>query len=288
MEKRIQINGQNFDYMIKENGEIFSLKTNKILKGSITPSGYKYYRLKLNGETYRFYAQVLMAICFLNYNQEKGYVVNHIDGDKLNNNIKNLEVITQKENMIHANKNNLISKNRERKKEAIDLPNEEWRMVKDFPKYAVSNFGRVKSFQREIPIILKPSLTNGYFKVRLTNSNEVKDFLVAYLVYFTFNPEVVLQKNFVIDHINGEKTDNNLINLRYISVAENTIKAIYEQNLNPSKKAVGLLNEEGQIIKIYPSCSKAGEELGLDKSSIAHVCRGDYQSTKGYKFCYIK
>ena len=115
MEKRIKINGQDFDYIINENCEIYSLKTNKILKGSITPSGYKYYRLKSNGKTYRFYAQVLMAICFLNYNQEKGYVVNHIDGNKLNNDISNLEIITQKENMIHANKNNLISKNREKK-----------------------------------------------------------------------------------------------------------------------------------------------------------------------------
>ena len=288
MEKRIKINGQDFDYIINENCEIYSLKTNKILKGSITPSGYKYYRLKSNGKTYRFYAQVLMAICFLNYNQEKGYVVNHIDGNKLNNDISNLEIITQKENMIHANKNNLISKNREKKQIASDLPGEEWKIIKDFPKYAISNFGRVKSFQRKKPIILKPSLVNGYLKVRLTNDNGIKDFLVAYLVYFNFNTDAVILKNFVIDHINGIKTDNNLINLRYISITDNTLEAMYEQNLNSSKKSVGLLDDNGQIIKIYSSCSKAAEELGLDKSSIAHVCRGDYKTTKGYKFCYIK
>lgn len=37
----------------------------------------------------------------------KGYCVNHIDGDKLNNNLNNLEIVTFKENTIHAYKNKL-------------------------------------------------------------------------------------------------------------------------------------------------------------------------------------
>jgi hypothetical protein len=37
------------------------------------------------------------------------YVINHIDGDKSNNNIENLEMITQSENILHAYKNNLFT-----------------------------------------------------------------------------------------------------------------------------------------------------------------------------------
>lgn len=42
---------------------------------------------------------------------EKGYTVNHKDGNKLNNNLENLEIITHRENCFHAFKNNLKSNN---------------------------------------------------------------------------------------------------------------------------------------------------------------------------------
>lgn len=50
----------------------------------------------------------MVAINFLE-NKDNYPEVNHIDGNKKNNNITNLEWVTHKENMLHARKNKLIA-----------------------------------------------------------------------------------------------------------------------------------------------------------------------------------
>lgn len=93
---------KNFiNYLIDENGEIYNITTKKILKGSISESGYKYYRLSKNGKKTLFYAHRLVAEIFLE-NPNQLPVVNHIDGNKLNNNINNLRQITNRENVLAA------------------------------------------------------------------------------------------------------------------------------------------------------------------------------------------
>ena len=49
-----------------------------------------------------------------------------------------------------------------------DLPNEEWRDVSGYPKYQISNLGRIKSFKNPYTRILKTFVNNyGYPRVAL-------------------------------------------------------------------------------------------------------------------------
>ena len=57
-----------------------------------------------------FYAHRLVAEYFID-NPNNYPVVNHKDGDKLNNNVTNLEWASYSENTTHAHKNNLIKMN---------------------------------------------------------------------------------------------------------------------------------------------------------------------------------
>jgi len=100
----------NYDnYYIYDNGDVINKATNKLLKGSIGENGYKYYRLSKNNQKTMLYAHRLVAESFLE-NPNNLPIVNHKDGNKLNNNIDNLEWVDYSANMIHAYDKNLIKK----------------------------------------------------------------------------------------------------------------------------------------------------------------------------------
>lgn len=78
----------------------------RLLKEHINGSGYKFYQLYKNGNSKNIPAHRLVAIAFIE-NPHNYTVVNHIDGNKLNNCAENLEWCTNEYNHEHATKNGL-------------------------------------------------------------------------------------------------------------------------------------------------------------------------------------
>lgn len=86
------------NYIVYRDGRIKSNNLRKVfLKGYDVGKGYD--SVKINGKNY--YRHKVIAYCFLGERPE-GYTINHIDGNKLNNNASNLEYISRKENYQHA------------------------------------------------------------------------------------------------------------------------------------------------------------------------------------------
>ena len=75
----------------------------KMLKPTLKSNGYYYVSLSRNCKTPKYDIHKLVAIAFLE-NPNNYKCVNHIDGNKLNNNINNLEWCSYSYNAIHANK----------------------------------------------------------------------------------------------------------------------------------------------------------------------------------------
>ena len=86
-----------------------------ILKPAKQTSEYMYIVLCKNGKTKGFRVHRLVAQTFIP-NPENKPQVNHIDTNKSNNNVNNLEWCSRSENMIHAYSHNLINSHTEKKR----------------------------------------------------------------------------------------------------------------------------------------------------------------------------
>ncbi|MCG2611498.1 NUMOD4 domain-containing protein [Flavobacterium sp. SM15] len=91
--------------------------------------------------------------------------------------------------------------------------------------YEISNLGNVKSIRFNKEKILKANDdSRGYLYVGLHNNGVSKYVKIHKLVFNTFNNILESPKGFVVDHINSDKSDNTLINLRLISIRDNISK----------------------------------------------------------------
>lgn len=99
-----------YNYYVTKTGKIYSEYSKKFLSAQLDKDGYEKVRLiSTDGARHRYSVHRLVLE---NYNPVDGMEtlqVNHIDGDKQNNNLNNLEWVTCQENILHAYKNNLHS-----------------------------------------------------------------------------------------------------------------------------------------------------------------------------------
>ncbi len=91
------IDGFNGKYAISNKGRVKNINTNRILGGKYDGAGYK--AVQLDGKNYNVHR--LVALAFIPNPQNLPHI-NHIDEDKLNNDVKNLEWCTPSENVRHS------------------------------------------------------------------------------------------------------------------------------------------------------------------------------------------
>lgn len=108
---------------------------------------------------------------------------------------------------------------------------ERWKDVPDFPDYRVSSKGRVESYKRGQPRMLKPSRTQtGYATVFLRREGiEGKTMPVHRLVADVFLPNVCKHTYDTVDHIDGNRTNNDYTNLRWTTHRINLMNKTYHR-----------------------------------------------------------
>lgn len=169
---------------------------------------------------------------------------------------------------------------------------DEIRPLVGFEKYYyITNRGWVWSLRGAR--LLKEHLgNNGYYYVNICKKNrkDAKIRQIHQLVASTFLGPKPDGKNIVIDHINGNKTDNRVTNLRYCTYSENAKNAHRNRDINKNirKRVCKLDKDTGEILEIYNSIYEASKKNNMigNVSNIVKCCKGIYSSLNGFKWRY--
>ena len=114
---------------------------------------------------------------------------------------------------------------------------EEYRNIKGYEDYQISNLGNVKSFKCGKERVLKLiSHSVGYLVVGLSKEKKPKTFQVHQLVAMAFLNHKPCGHKLVVNHIDFNKTNNNVNNLEIITQRKNTNK----KHLNSTSKYIGV------------------------------------------------
>lgn len=159
---------------------------------------------------------------------------------------------------------------------------EEWKWVVGYEGvYLVSNKGNVMSMPRPSARgkVLKPSLsTKGYLRICLSRDGVIKEATVHRLVAEAFIPNP--QGKPEVNHIDGNKANNDVSNLEWVTKSENELHSFRVLGKKPNapwkdkpRKFARKFNEE-QIRAIRAderSRPTIAKEYGVSKQTIEHI-----------------
>lgn len=214
-------------YLISTYGNIKNTETTYILEKNYK-SGYPTVLLTHQGISKTYKVHKLVAKTFLdNYDDKK--VVNHIDGDKTNAKISNLECISQSENVKHAIHNKLyipnhgFGKNKNNNNDIDEFLTLESKKIPNYPNYSATYDGRIFNHNTERFMALS-KMPEGYLRLNIKNNSGQKKFLIHRLIALTFIPNPKNKPQ--VNHIDSNKSNNSVDNLEWITNKENREHAL--------------------------------------------------------------
>ena len=146
-----------------------------------------------------------------------------------------------------------------------------WKEIPELKGYSVSNKGRVrKDSTGQIMVLSK----NGGYS-RITISKHVHRLVAAAFL------EKQDDKKCWVDHIDGNRSNNNVENLRWVTPSENALSFGYESRRKNKMRKVRATNLDGETI-IFESRQAAAEYFKCSDSEIHYNRRYQKGNKKGW------
>lgn len=195
------------------------------------------------------------------------------------------------------------------------MEEERWKGIDGFEgKYEISTNGRVRSIERmakskwgtPMPVhsrfLMQSFNSNGYKRVYLFDGSIRECKMVHILVAKAFILNI--ENKPCVDHINGDRSDNRVENLRWCTHKENCNFALAKENKSKAlrgekapwygkfgahhvtSKAVSQYTADGSYVRTYGSIREASRETGIKPKNINRVCLGQRKTTGGYIWKY--
>ena len=232
MWKKFIYEGQETDYSVSTEGEVRKDTTNYILSQS-SQQDYKFVGLIINGKQKRMRVHRMVALTFIDNPDNKPYV-NHINGNRSDNNVENLEWVTPSENTQHAVNTGLFKSGRTRAVIQYNLNGEQMATFESATEAARQTGGS----QSKITMCCR------------RQRDSANDYQWRY--YDDIQDVQKIEKKFI------------------------------------TGKKVAQCDEEGNILKIYPSFKEAARAVNGTSSAISRVCSGTNIRHKGYKWKLVE
>ena len=232
MWKKFIYEGQETDYSVSTEGEVRKDTTNYILSQS-SQQDYKFVGLIINGKQKRMRVHRMVALAFIDNPDNKPYV-NHINGNRSDNNVENLEWVTPSENTQHAVDTGLFKSGRARAVVQYKLNGEQMATFESASEAARQTGGS----QSKITMCCR------------RQRDSANDYQWRY--YDDIQDVQKIEKKFI------------------------------------TGKKVAQCDEEGNILKIYPSFKEAARAVNGTSSAISRVCSGTNIRHKGYKWKLVE
>lgn len=186
---------------------------------------------------------------------------------------------------------------------------EDWKWIEGYEGlYKIFRDGRVLSvdrydkYNRLVGGFLKPQRTGSrrdYWFVGLMKDGKLKRYYIHRLVALAFIPNPEHKR--CVDHIDNDKSNNNVENLRWVTHKENMNNVITRKKMldesykyisqagtnNPFSRKIAMYSLDGSLIGEFDSAGQIEKQYGIRSASISRVCYGQRNQTHGYVFRFI-
>lgn len=254
---RREVPGFEGVYQIDNLGQVFSLKTGRMLRPYVSWSGYHVVHLQTKGKKKRLRIHSAVARVFLG-ERPRNHVVHHKDNNRLNNNVSNLEYVSKSKNRLEV-----LPKKKGKKVNNLRYDNLEWRDLVGYEGlYEVSRCGHIWS--KTTGRFLNPTFLNAYLSVNLQKEGESRRVYVHRCVANAFLGQSA--SNAVCIHLDGDRLNNSASNLAW-KIRKREPRQILQPEL--SKEQVDEIRLQFPLL----SRSQLAEKYGVSPTLILKVLR---------------